>query len=119
MRSRKVDSELLSRRISRTRRVVAYARAPLVAFLRGRLAPLSASPRLILTGVIDGVPDHEPMCRFTVEGDGQGRTFVAPLSQLSFGRDDQFSHALSRKSRIDYRQRSERAIGVRRQGSRA
>jgi hypothetical protein len=97
MRSRKIDMDLLRRRISRTRGVVAYARAPLVAFLRGRLVSLSASPRLILTGVTEGGTERELMCRFIVEGDGQGRSFVAPLSQLSFGRDGQFSHALSRK----------------------
>lgn len=97
MRSRKINMDLLLRRISRTRGVVAYARAPLVAFLRERLASCSASPRLMLTGVIDGGSDHEPMFRFTVEGDGQERSFVTPLSQLSFCREGQFSHALSRK----------------------
>lgn len=30
------------------------------------------------------------MCRFTIEGDGQGRSFVVPLSQLSLGQDNQF-----------------------------
>lgn len=97
MRFRKIDMDLLRRRISRTRRVVACARAPLVAFLRDRHVLLSASPRLILTGVIDDGSEHEPMCRFIVEGDGRERSFVAPLSQLSFGRNGQFSHALSRK----------------------
>lgn len=61
-------------------------RAPPIGFLRERFVALSASPRLILTDVIDGSPDHEPMFRFTVDGDAQARSFVAPLSQLSFGR---------------------------------
>lgn len=119
MRSRNIDMQLLRRRISRARRVLAYARAPLIAFLRDRLVSLPALPRLMLSGVIDGGPEHEPMCRFTIEGNAQGRSFVVPLSQLSLGRDNQFSNALSRESRIDFRQRSARATGVRRQGSRA
>lgn len=104
MRSRKFDMQLLRRRISSPRRVIAYARAPLIAFLRERLVALSASPRLILTDVIDGSPDHEPMCRFTVEGDGQERSFVAPLDQLSFGRTGQVTRPLSRRSAPNLRQ---------------
>lgn len=118
MRSRKIDIRLLRQRISGPRRVVAYARAPLTAFLRDRLVRLPASSRLILMNVIDGGSDHEPMCRFIVEADGQERSFVAPLSQFSFGRDGQSSCAFSRKSRIDCQQRSERATGLRRQKSR-
>ena len=117
MRSRKIDMELLRRRISRARRVVAYARAPLIVFLRDRLVLLSASPRLILTGVIDDGPDNEPMCRFTVEGDEQGRSFVAPLSQVSFGRagcpPHPFSHIHSLAGASDLRQRSERVTKAR------
>lgn len=119
MRSRKIELRQLRQRISGPRRVVAYARAPLIAFLRDRLVSLPSPPRLMLSGVIDGGPDHEPMCRFTIEGDEQGRSFVVPLSQLSLGRDNQFSNALSRNSRIDCRPRAERATGIRRQGSRA
>jgi hypothetical protein len=97
MRSRKFDMQLLRRRISSPRRVIAYARAPLIAFLRERLVALSASPRLILTDVIDGSSDHEPMCRFTVDGDAQARSFVAPLSQLSFGRSVRLARSLCAK----------------------
>lgn len=107
MRSRKIDMQLLRRRISSPRRVIAYARAPLIAFLRERLVALSASPRLILTDVIDESPDHEPMCRFTVEGDGQARSFVAPLDQLSFGRTGQLARPPSRRSAPNLRQNVE------------
>lgn len=104
MRSRNIDIQLLRRRISSPRRMIAYARAPLIVFLRERLVTLSASPRLILMDVIDGSPDHEPMFRFTVEGDGQRRSFVAPLSQLSFGRSVRLAHPLFRRSAPNLRQ---------------
>lgn len=107
MRSRKFDMQLLRRRIASPRRVIAYARAPLIVFLRERLVALSASPRLILTDVIDGSPDHEPMCRFMVDGDAQARSFVAPLSQLSFGRIGQVMRPLSRRSAANLRQNVE------------
>lgn len=107
MRSRKVDIELLRRRISRTTLVVAYARPPLIAFLRGHLAPEFGSPRLLLRDILCGGRDDTPMCRFMIDGDAQARSFVAPLDQLSFGRTGQVARALSRRSRPNLRQKFE------------
>lgn len=118
MRSRKVDADLLRRMLMRGKAVVARPREPLVGFLRDRIAPLSSSPRLILTGLIDGGSEHESMCRFTVEGDEQKSCFVAPLSHLSFGRDGQFSNRLSRRAGAKLRKESMPAQGNQRHGPR-
>ncbi|MBM3654867.1 MAG: hypothetical protein FJX06_19040, partial [Alphaproteobacteria bacterium] len=97
MRSRKVEIELLRRRISRMTLVVAYARPPLIAFLRAHVASDFGSPRLLVRDIICGGRDGAPLFRFTVDGDAQARSFVAPLSQLSFGRSVRLAHPLSRK----------------------
>lgn len=107
MRSRKVDIELLRRRISRMTLVVAYARPPLIAFLRARVASDLGSPRLLLRDIICGGRDGAPLCRFTVEGDALARSFIAPLDQLSLGRTGQVARPLSWRSAPNLRQKVE------------
>lgn len=99
MRLHEVDLERFRRRIFRAPPVVAHARPPLNVFLQTRIGPISAAPRLILSDVLDGGPNHGPMCRFTIDGDREKRSFVAPLDHLSFGRQVRLMSLPSRRSR--------------------
>lgn len=105
MRSKEIDVQLLRRQILRAAPVLAYARPPLDEFLRANIGAIRASPRLILKNIIDGGCDYGLMCRFTIEGDRQARSFVAPLNQLSLGRESRAASPLARGSRLGTPQR--------------
>lgn len=79
-----VDIDLLRRRILRAAPVIAYPRRPLIDFLRARVGRSTSAPRLIVLNLLESGQEGGQMCRVSIDGDKQGRSFVAPMSQLSF-----------------------------------
>jgi len=99
MPSREADVDFLRLRVLRTKRVVAYARPPLIEFLRERVGAIPTSPRLILKDIISRGPGREAICHFMVEGDRHMRSFFAPLIQLSLGPKQRSGRNHKRRSR--------------------
>jgi histidinol-phosphate/aromatic aminotransferase/cobyric acid decarboxylase-like protein len=75
--------EQLFQRLRRSLPLTAYPRPALFAFLKTHRVMGRGSPRLTLVDVFDAGQDRDLMCRFTIEGETEGRGFVAPLAQLA------------------------------------
>lgn len=83
--------------LSRFRRLLpltAHPRPSLVAFLRPRHAIQRRYARLKVTNIFYADSSRELICQFMIADDERSKnTFVAPLSQLAFGR----GHPISRE----------------------